>query len=169
LEIGTGSGAIAIALAREVRNVFLVATDISREALCLARQNAKENGVLERIAFIHGDLFSPFCPFGKEHFDLILSNPPYIVRSEIGNLAREVKDFEPIIALDGGEDGLDFHRKIISRCPKYLRRGGWLLLEVGQGQAGEVSEMLEKTGRFSPIERIQDLSGIERVVKAQKK
>jgi len=84
-------------------------------------------------------------------------------------LAREVKDFEPIVALDGGEDGFDFHRKIISRCPKYLRRGGWLLLEVGQGQAGEVSEMLEKTGRFSPIERIQDLSGIERVLKAQKK
>ena len=170
LEIGTGSGAIAIALAREVRNVFLVATDMSRKALRLARQNAKENAVLERIAFIHGDLFSPFRLFGeREAFDLILSNPPYIVRSEIGNLAREVKDFEPIIALDGGEDGFDFHRKIISRCPKYLRRGGWLLLEVGQGQAGEVSEMLEKTGRFSPIERIQDLSGIERVVKAQKK
>jgi len=170
LEIGTGSGAIAIALAREVRNVFLVATDMSRKALRLARQNAKENAVLERIAFIHGDLFSPFRLFEKrEPFDLILSNPPYIVRSEIGNLAREVKDFEPIIALDGGEDGFDFHRKIISRCPKYLRRGGWLLLEVGQGQAGEVSEMLEKTGRFSPIERIQDLSGIERVVKAQKK
>jgi len=170
LEIGTGSGAIAIALAREVRNVFLVATDISREALRLARQNAKENGVLERIAFIHGDLFSPFCPFEeKEPFDLILSNPPYIVRSEIGNLAREVKDFEPMIALDGGEDGFDFLRKIISRSPEYLRKGGCLLIEVGQGQAREVSEMLEKTGRFSPIERIQDLSGIERVVKAEKK
>jgi release factor glutamine methyltransferase len=170
LEIGTGSGAVAIALSREVRNVFLVATDISRKALRLARQNAKENTVLERIAFIHGDLFSPFRLFEeREPFDLILSNPPYIVRSEIGNLAREVKDFEPIVALDGGEDGFDFHRKIISRCPKYLRRGGWLLLEVGQGQAREVSEMLEKTGRFGPIERIQDLSGIERVLKAQKK
>ena len=170
LEIGTGSGAVAISLAREVRNVFLVATDISRKALRLARQNAKENAVLEKIAFIHGDLFSPFRLLEeREPFDLILSNPPYIARSEIGNLAREVKDFEPIIALDGGEDGFDFHRRIISRCPKYLRRGGWLLLEVGQGQACEGSEMLEKTGRFSPIERIQDLSGIERVLKAQKK
>lgn len=170
LEIGTGSGAVAISLAREVRNVFLVATDISREALRLARQNAKENAASERIAFIYGDLFGPFRLFEeREPFDMILSNPPYIARSEIGNLAKEVKDFEPIIALDGGEDGFDFHRKIISQCPKYLRRGGWLVLEVGQGQAGEVSEMLKRTGRFNPIERIQDLSGIERVVKAQKK
>jgi len=106
---------------------------------------------------------------GKEPFDLVLSNPPYIVRSELETLAREVKDFEPTLALDGGEDGFDFHQAIISQSPEYLRRGGWLLLEVGQGQARKVSEMAEKTGKFSLIDRIRDLSGIERVVRAKRK
>jgi len=170
LEVGTGSGAIAIALAREVAPIFLLATDISREALLIARQNAQESGVSEKIQFIQGDLFGAFrLVEGKEPFDLILSNPPYIVRSEIERLAREVKNFEPALALDGGEDGFDFHRAIISQSPKYLRRGGWLLLEVGQGQTRGVSEMMEKMKIFYPSEGIQDLSGIERVVKAQKK
>lgn len=170
LEVGTGSGAVAIALAREVATIFLVATDISGQALLLARQNAQEAGVSEKIGFIEGDLMGAFrLSEGKEPFDLILSNPPYIVRSEIGRLAREVKDFEPMLALDGGEDGFDFHRAIISQSPEYLRRGGWLLLEVGQGQAQEVTEMVEKTGKFSPSGRIQDLSGVERVVRAQKR
>jgi len=170
LEVGTGSGAIAIALAREVAPIFLLATDISREALLIARQNAQESGVSEKIQFIQGDLFGAFrLVEGKEPFDLILSNPPYIVRSEIERLAREVKNFEPALALDGGEDGFDFHRAIISQSPKYLRRGGWLLLEVGQGQTRGVSEMMEKMEIFYPSEGIQDLSGIERVVKAQKK
>ncbi|OGP89737.1 MAG: protein-(glutamine-N5) methyltransferase, release factor-specific [Deltaproteobacteria bacterium RBG_16_48_10] len=169
LEIGTGSGALAIALAREVGTIFLVATDISREALVLAKQNAQDACVLEKIAFVQGDIFNPFHLFeGREPFDLVLSNPPYIVRSEIGRLAREVKDFEPAHALDGGKDGMDFHRAIISQSPKYLRRGGWLLLEVGQGQAQEVSEMVEKIGKFNSVERIRDLSGIERVVMAKK-
>jgi release factor glutamine methyltransferase len=169
LEIGTGSGAIAIALAREARNIFLVATDISGEAVRVAGLNAKEAGVSGRITFINGDLFGPIRRLeGKEPFDIILSNPPYIVRSEMGNLAREVKDFEPTLALDGGKDGLEFHRKIIVHGPEYLRRGGWLLLEVGQGQAGEVAGILETTGNFRLIERVRDLVGIERVVRAQK-
>ena len=169
LEIGTGSGAIAIALAREVKQIFLVATDISREALVLAKQNALEAGVLERVAFVHGDLFSPFhLHEGKEPFDMILSNPPYIVRSEIEQLAKEVKDYEPSVALDGGEDGLDFYRKLISQGPPYLRKEGWLLLEIGQGQGERISEWIEKGGDFSAPQRIKDLSGIERVVKAKK-
>jgi release factor glutamine methyltransferase len=170
LEIGTGSGAIAIAIAREIRKVFFVATDVSRKALILARQNAREAGASEKIAFIQGDLFQPFrCPEGKGPFDIILSNPPYIKKSEMEQLAREVKDFEPAIALNGGEDGFDFHRKIISEAPGYLKRDGWLFLEVGQGQAAGVSGMIGKTGNFLSLERIRDLSGIERVVKAQKK
>jgi release factor glutamine methyltransferase len=84
-------------------------------------------------------------------------------------LEREVRDFEPPIALNGGEDGLDFHRKIIFESPDYLQGEGWLLLEVGQGQAEEVSGIVERAGRFHPVERIQDLSGIERVVRARKK
>ena len=170
LEIGTGSGAISIALAREVTNIFLVATDISGEAVRAAGSNARGAGVSGRIAFIHGDLFNPFRHLeGKEPFDIILSNPPYIVRSEMEHLEREVKDFEPTIALDGGEDGLDVHRNLIFQGPKYLRRGGWFLLEVGQGQSGEISRILETNGNFGHIVRVKDLSGIERVVRAQKK
>ena len=138
------------------------------DALLLAKENAESSVVLSHIEFVNGDLFSPFRLFkGRKPFDLILSNPPYITCSEIQELAREVRDYEPIIALDGGEDGLEFYRSITSQAPFYLRKGGWLLLEVGQGQAGKVLEMIEKGGHFKMPERIKDLSGIERVVKAQ--
>jgi len=169
LEIGTGSGAIAIALAKEVKNIFLVATDISRDALGLAKENARSAGVQRQIEFVNGDLFGPLRP-SKERgpFDLILSNPPYIIRPEIGALAKEVRDYEPIIALDGGEDGLEFYRRLISQAPFYLRKGGWLLLEVGQGQGEKVAEQIEKNGTFLKPQILPDLSGIERVVKVQK-
>jgi release factor glutamine methyltransferase len=170
LEIGTGSGAISIALARERKDLSVVATDISREALLLARENALLAEVLSRIQFIQGDLLAPFRLSGeREPFDLILSNPPYINRSEIRGLAREIKDHEPILALDGGEDGLDFYRKILSAAPSYLKKGGWLLMEVGQGQGKKVSERIMREGRFHRPELVQDFSGIERVVKAQRK
>jgi release factor glutamine methyltransferase len=170
LEIGTGSGAVAISLAKEVRDIFLVATDISREALMLANENAKSSGVLHQIQFVHGNLFDPFRLLReREPFDLILSNPPYITCSEIEGLAREVRDYEPIIALNGGEDGLTFYRNIISQAPFYLKKGGWLLLEVGQAQGEKVSELIKKRGDFLAPQRLQDLSGIERVVKAQRK
>ncbi len=170
LEIGTGSGAIAIALAREAGRILLVATDISVEAIRLAKSNARGAGVPEKVLFVAGDLFRPFRPSESgEPFDLIISNPPYIVRSEIERLDREVKDFEPVLALDGGEDGLGFHRKIVSEGPGYLRRGGWLLLEVGQGQADAVCEIVETNRNFDSVERVKDLSGIERVVKARKR
>ena len=169
LEIGTGSGAVAISLAKEVRNLFLVATDISRDALLLAKENAKSAGVLHQIKFVNGDLFEPFHPFGeREPFDLILSNPPYITFSEIDELPKEVRDYEPVIALNGGEDGFDFYRRIVSQAPFYLRRGGWLLLEVGQGQGEMVLKMMAQEGHFLMSEMIQDLSSIERVVKAKK-
>ena len=170
LEIGTGSGVIAIALAKEMKNIFLVATDISRDALILAKENAKSAGVLDRIKFVNGDLFGPLHPSKERNiFDLILSNPPYIIRSKIRTLPREVKDHEPIIALDGGEDGLAFYRHIIPEAPFYLREGGWLLLEVALGQSRIVSEMIEGGGHFFKPESIPDLSGIGRVVKAQRK
>jgi release factor glutamine methyltransferase len=169
LEIGTGSGAIAIALAKEVRNIFLVATDISREALGLAKENAKSAGVRHQIKFVNGDLFGPLRSSKEEGpFDMILSNPPYIHHLEIQALAREVRDYEPVIALDGGEDGLEFYRRIIPEAPFYLREGGWLLLEVGQGQGPLISKLIEEEGDFLKPECIPDLSGIERVIKAQK-
>jgi release factor glutamine methyltransferase len=170
LEIGTGSGAIAIALAKEVKNIFLIATDISRDALVLAKENAISAGIQDQIKFVNGDLFGPLHP-SKERkpFDLILSNPPYIIRHEIGSLAKEVRDYEPTIALDGGEDGLEFYRHLISQAPFYLREGGWLLLEIGQDQREMVSKLIEEEGTFLKSECVPDLSGFERVVKAQKK
>jgi len=170
LEIGTGSGAVAISLAKEARDIFLVATDISGDALMLAKENAKSSGFIHQIQFVNGNLFDPFRLLReREPFDLILSNPPYITCSEIEGLAREVRDYEPIIALNGGEDGLTFYRNIISQAPSYLKKGGWLLLEVGQAQGEKVSELIEKRGDFLAPQRLQDLSGIERVVKAQRK
>jgi release factor glutamine methyltransferase len=170
LEIGTGSGAIAIALAKEVKNIFLVATDISRGALILAKENAKSAGVEHQIEFVNGDLFGPLRPSReKTAFDLILSNPPYIVRRKICTLAKEVKDYEPTIALDGGKDGLAFYRRVIPEASGYLRARGWLLLEIALGQGPDVSELIEEEGNFSKPECIPDLSGIGRVVKAQRK
>ncbi len=170
LEIGTGSGAVAISLAKEVRDIFFVATDISGDALMLAKENAKSSGLLHQIQFIKSDLFDPFRLLReREPFDLILSNPPYVTCSEIRGLAREVRDYEPVIALNGGEDGLTFYRDIISQAPFYLKKGGWLLLEVGQAQGEKVSELIEKKGDFLAPQGFPDLSGIERVVKAQRK
>ena len=169
LEIGTGSGAITIALAKEMKDIFLVATDISREALELAGENSRSAGVQNRIKFVNGNLFGPFVPSKEEGpFDLIVSNPPYINRFEIHALAKEVRDYEPIIALDGGEDGLEFYRHIISQAPFYLGQGGWLLLEVGQGQSERVSKLIDGDGHFLRPECVPDLSGIDRVVKARK-
>ena len=170
LEIGTGSGAIAIALAKEVKNIFLVATDISRDALVLAEENAKSAGVQDQVEFVNGDLFGPFRSSRKRKpFDLILSNPPYIRRPEIGSLGKEVRDFEPILALNGGDDGLEFYRSIISQAHLYLRGTGWLLLETGQGQAEMVVKQIQGSGTFLEPQILPDLARIERVVKAQRK
>jgi release factor glutamine methyltransferase len=119
LELGTGSGAIAISLAKEVKEIFIVATDISREALGLARENALRADVERKIGFVNGDLFNALQS-GKEKgpFDLIVSNPPYVTRSEIGSLAKEVRS-EPRIALDGGEDGLDGAAQLGVRVGRY--------------------------------------------------
>jgi release factor glutamine methyltransferase len=170
LEIGTGSGAVAVALARELRSVFLVATDISFGALQVARENAAAADVSDRIHFIRGDLFDPFHSLeGEGPFDLIVSNPPYIRSSEIESLEKGVRDYEPTSALEAGEDGLDCLREIVLQTPHYLSKGGWLLLEVGRGQGPEVSDLIKNQGRFLEPGLVKDLSGIERVAKAQRK
>lgn len=167
LELGTGSGAIAIALAKERREMFLVATDLSEGALKVAQENAKEAGVSDLICFVKGDLLQPFRL--KNRFDLILSNPPYVPDSEIDGLAVEIKDFEPLLALKGGKDGLDFYRRLIPSLPSYLKSEGWLLLEVGSSQAERVKELIKAIGKFQNVQGVKDLAGIERVVKAQLK
>lgn len=167
LDLGTGSGAIAISLAKEIKEIFLVATDISLDALLLAKENARYLSVLDRIKFINGDLFNPISS-SANLFDLIISNPPYIIDQEINLLSKEVKDYEPRIAIDGGPDGLEFYRRIISQSPFYLCEEGWLLLEIGRGQAEKVLEMIEREGYFHKPDLIKDLSGVKRVLKAQR-
>jgi len=164
LELGTGSGAIAIALAKESPQALIIATDISIAALRVAKENAFSHRI-NSIRFIAGDLFSPF-KLEKVMFDLIITNPPYIPSSQISQLPAGIRDYEPRIAFDGGEDGLAVHRKIIQEAPCYLKVGGYLLLEVGEGQSKEVAKIISATPKFSSPEIIKDLAGLERVVKA---
>jgi len=162
LEIGQGCGAVAIALATELEEAQIVATDISPGACSLAQANAARHGVEGRIRFVLGDLF----PVGEEPFGLICSNPPYIPTAEVLALAPEVRDYEPLTALDGGEDGLRFFRRIAQGASAFLVAGGWLLLEMGQGQAPQVATILQEQG-FAQIDLIPDHAGVKRVIKAQ--
>jgi len=162
LEIGQGCGAVAIALATELGEAEIVATDISAGACSLAQANAERHGVGGRIRFVLGDLF----PAGEGPFGLICANPPYIPTAEVLQLAPEVRDYEPLTALDGGEDGLRFFRRIAQGASAVLVSGGWLLLEMGQGQAPQVATILQDQG-FAQIDLIPDLAGVKRVIKAQ--
>lgn len=158
LDLCTGSGCIAIALSVFSKAV-ICASDISEKALETAKKNAEKHNA--EIDFVLSDAFDGVS--GK--FDLIVSNPPYIPSRDIEGLDREVKDFEPRLALDGGEDGLDFYRIIAANADKYLNDGGALMLECGQGQARDIIKML--SGFDCAI--VNDLQGIERIVKAVKK
>jgi release factor glutamine methyltransferase len=162
LEIGQGCGAVAIALATELPEAKIVATDVSDGACALAQANAERYGVADRLRFVKGDLF----PAREGPFGLICSNPPYIPTAEVLALAPEVRDYEPLTALDGGEDGLRFFRRIAEGAPQFLAAGGWLLLEMGQGQALQVAAILQEQG-FATIDFIPDHAGIKRVIKAQ--
>ncbi len=168
LEIGTGSGAIAVTLAKELQGVFIIATDISDRALHIAKENAKNHVVERHITFLKGDLLRPVRR-RIEFFDLVISNPPYIPGADFQRLEPEVRDFEPRIALDGGKEGLRFYRQILPQVGKHLAKGGWLMLEVGKGQYQEVRNLMESSGGFRTPSTVKDLSGIERVVSAQKK
>ena len=160
LDLCTGSGAIAIAVYKELeknrRKVSVTASDISAEALELAKENALENNA--DIAFVQSDLFSRI----RGRYNIIVSNPPYIPTKEIESLQREVRDFEPRGALDGGEDGLDFYRRIAENATKYLSRGGMLIMEVGLGEAEEVVKLF-KYCDYAMI--LKDLQGVDRFVK----
>ena len=167
LEIGTGSGAISIALAKERPSANITATDLSPEALSIAGENAAQNGVRERIRFLPGDLFQP-VPEG-ETFDLVVSNPPYIIRGQLSSLMPEVRDYEPRVALDGGKDGLDFFRRALPAVGDFLRPGGWFLAEMGAGQDRQVLELAEENPDLNSFAFAKDLNGVNRVFKARKK
>ena len=166
LDLGCGSGAICVSLAYECTASRVVASDISAEALEVARRNAVESGVVERLSFFEGDLFVP-VPAG-EAFRLIASNPPYIMGAELATLDPQVRDHEPRLALDGGEDGLNYYRRIAVEAPPFLEANGILVLEVGCGQAAAVAALLNDVGRWQVMETRPDLNDIPRVVVARK-
>jgi release factor glutamine methyltransferase len=144
LELGTGSGCIAVAIASGAPQAKVTAVDLSPDAAELARANASQLGVGERVRVVVGDLFSPVQ--NEAPFDLIVSNPPYIATAEIETLSADVKDHEPRLALDGGPDGLNFYRRIATAAGDRLAPGGTLLLEFGDGQAPAVTDLLTRAG-----------------------
>jgi release factor glutamine methyltransferase len=141
LDFGTGTGCIAIALAAKCPNTKITALDLSVDALALAKQNALQNQVAERIEFLRGDGFAALA--GNTQFDLLISNPPYIASAEIETLDPEVKDFDPRGALDGGADGLDFYRRLAAEAKPFLKPDGKIMLEFGDGQADAIKEIFE--------------------------
>jgi release factor glutamine methyltransferase len=167
MEVGTGSGAIAIALAKEMEGCFIVAEDVSWEAIVLAKENTEIHEVSGNIRFLVGDLFSALKE-AKSRFDLIISNPPYIPSSKIGTLPREIAEFEPRVALDGGPDGLQFIKKIVMGSRSFLKDGGWLMLELGERQGEAIAEMIRKAGFFESPSITKDHSGADRVIRARK-
>ncbi|AGC67138.1 release factor glutamine methyltransferase PrmC [Thermoclostridium stercorarium subsp. stercorarium DSM 8532] len=159
LDIGTGSGAIAVSIAYYDKNTVINAIDISENALEIAAANAAKHGVEGRINFINADI-RHFT--AKKPYAVVVSNPPYIPSGEIENLMPEVAHFEPLIALDGGEDGMDFYRVIASKLESLLTSDGTVLTEVGIGQDSFVMELFEEKGMN--VEVLKDLAGINRVV-----
>ncbi len=164
LDIGVGSGCIAVALAKSRPDAQIHGVDLSPKALELAQRNADRHGVT--VTLSQGSLFEPFA--GRK-FDLIVSNPPYIPTADLAGLQPEVRDYEPREALDGGADGLDYYRRIIPAAVDFLVQDGWLLLEIGIGEAPEVSAIFTNTGMFQELFSACDAGGVERVVGGRKK
>jgi release factor glutamine methyltransferase len=167
LEVGVGSGAIVITLARELPHSRWVGVDISVPALAVARENAQRHGVAARLHFLQGDLLAAFKP--QPRFALLVANLPYVPRPVFEELHKGIKEFEPREALLGGEDGLDLIRPLALAAPGILQPGGWLALEVAGGQAPRVVELVENTGKFEQVEKIPDYLGVERVVRARRR
>ncbi|MFA6309737.1 MAG: peptide chain release factor N(5)-glutamine methyltransferase [Clostridia bacterium] len=176
LDIGSGSGCIGISLAYYLDNVFVIELDKSKAALEIAKQNSEKNGVSDKMDFVECDVLKDDCSklvFSNDNsadnlqdiqtkFDIIVSNPPYVKSLEIESLKSEVRDYEPMEALLGGEDGLDFYRSIVENSPKLILPNGLLAFEVGYQQAHDVKNIMSK--RFDSLNTIKDLSGINRVV-----
>ena len=166
-DVGCGSGCIAIAIARERPQATFLAIDASPSALAVARENATAHGVDERITFLHGDLLDPLVERG-EKLDLVVSNPPYVVDAEIGELAPEVKEHEPRMALAGGADGLATITRLLEGVGAVLDAGGIVVMEIGKGQDRPVAERVLSAG-LDLLRIVPDLAGIPRVVVARKR
>lgn len=175
LDLCTGSGCLALAIAKNLPESTVYGTDISEKAIRYAKENAEINGI-RNVKFFQGSLFEPIAELVTRHgstelaevsslvtFDIIVSNPPYIRSSDIANLQPEIKDWEPLNALDGGEDGLRYYREILSTAKGFMIGGGVVFLEAGEGQARDIGEIAE-CNMFSNISVIKDYAGIERIV-----
>jgi release factor glutamine methyltransferase len=168
-DVGTGSGCIAVSLARRLPPAVLYATDRSAEALRVAGRNAERHGVAAQVTFLEGDLLEPLRASGLFGLvDVVVSNPPYIAEREWEALQPEVRLFEPRVALAGGEDGLAVYRRLVRESAEALGAGGWLVMEVGQGQAESVRRLLDATKRYGSVDVRPDQAGIDRVVCAQR-
>ena len=169
IDLCTGSGCIAIAVAVNYEDCEIWASDISSKALDVARGNSERHEVSSRIRFFEGDLFGAFGDELQDGtVDMIISNPPYVSEDELAGLPPEVKDFGPREALLGGIDGLDFYRKIISNAPSKIKNNGKLILELDDGQSNAVSELINQTGLMKIVEIRNDYQGIARVLIAEK-
>jgi len=169
-DIGTGSGCIAIAIAKNHPNVEIIATDISEDALELAAQNTQIHQLQNKIALIQGDLFEPIASqYQGKNFDLIVCNPPYVSPQEYKKLDKNVKDYEPKSALYAEQKGLEFHKRITREAEKFLKPGGAVMLEISYNQGQAVREMLEKQGTFTNIKVEKDLQDNDRIAAAIKK
>ncbi len=164
LDVGTGSGAIAIALAAEMPGNTVVAVDCNEEALRLASVNAQANGVAEKIFFICADLFPP----GGKKFAMIVSNPPYIDEATFATLPAGVREFEPREALVAGPRGTEYHQRLIEGAPSRLEAEGWLVMEIGHGQRDDVERLFRESRHYDQIYCRKDLAGLDRVVAGRK-
>lgn len=167
LDLGTGSGCIAVSVAHQAKTARVTAVDVSPDALDVAKRNAAAHGVADRTTFLAGDLFAPL-PAGAA-FDLIVSNPPYVTPGELAALAPEVRDHEPRVALDGGPDGLAFYRRIAAESGRFLKPGGSVLVEVGWTQDEAVRAIFETRSELAVGPSVKDLGGRVRVATARRK
>ncbi len=165
LEIGTGSGCIAIALAKHLPETQIDATERNAAALTVARENIAAHGLSEQIALHEADLFPP----DQQQYDLIVSNPPYIATAELETLQPEVRDWEPHSALDGGTDGLDIYRRIVEKLPDWLAPNGIFIGEIGSDQSETIQPFFEQARCFDSIEIKNDLAGLPRIVVAKRR
>ena len=165
VDVGTGSGCVAVTLAAILQRTRILAVDRSPEALAAARANAERQTVADRIEFIEGDLVSPLRDRGLTgQVDVIVSNPPYIAESDWAGLQPEIRGFEPRSALVSGPTGTEFHDRLLRESKEYLVPGGSLVMEIGQGQRPAIQKMAEQLGGYTPIEIAKDGAGIERIV-----
>jgi release factor glutamine methyltransferase len=162
VDVGTGSGAIAVALAHNLPHAQIIAVDLSAAALAIARENAKRNGVALR--FLEGNLLAPVA---EERFEFIVSNPPYVPTADHASLSVEVREYEPALALFAGENGLEVYHRLIPAAFDALIPGGYVALEIGYGQSPAITELLARSG-FEQIEFVPDLQGIPRVACARR-